>query len=104
MENTAFHSVVLVPLKEQGTQAVRSVGQLPHKGECQVHAQRASCLGSPRETELVTVIPATESECFPKLNRASEIASPWQYMLLPGGQEARTLAGEGHDHIQVGFV
>lgn len=50
------------------------------------------------------MIPATKRECFPKLNRASGIASPWQYRLMPGGQEARALAGDGHDHIQVGFI
>lgn len=50
------------------------------------------------------MIPATTSECLPKLNRDSEAASPWHSMFMPGGQEPRALAGDGHDHIQVCFI
>lgn len=37
-----FTLVVLVPLQEQGTQMMKSVGQLPHKRESQIHVHRAS--------------------------------------------------------------
>lgn len=41
-----FTLVVLVPLQEQGTQTMRSVGQLPQKRGRQVHVHGASCLRS----------------------------------------------------------